>query len=166
MKWSSLPNDWEVEPSAPWPRVRVLRSPMRHVSIASLIATHALALAVSCASAQVAADRQPTVTVADLTSRPDRFAGADVKVVGRLTGEGNYFSRKRKIVLLDQDRRLEVIPWLAWSTPPPRSDTDRQQPTMADFLDERVELRGRLRQSGDADATWRFEVMSARILPP
>ena len=142
---------------------------MRHGAIAALIATIMVTVSVACATAQLAAGQQTQVTVSELTAKPGSFEGTDVKVIGKLTSEGNYFSRSRKFLLVDddvQERRVEVTAWLPLSAPPPRSDTDKQPTTMADYLDKRVELRGCLRRRAESPREWRFEVKSARIVSP
>ena len=116
------------------------------------------------------ADAAQAATVRELLAEPGRFAGRPVTVRGRLIAEGNYFSRNSKLFLVDDEaRRLEVRPWLPRSTPPPRGDAQPAgPPTQADFLDQRVELTGRLRPATTeaAPAAPALEVTSARILPP
>ena len=104
--------------------------------------------------------------------RAARFADLRVIVKGRLIAEGNYFSRQSKLFVLDDGgRRLEVQPWLPKSAPPSRGDADPAR-TQADFLDHQVELTGVLRvgaagnPAGNPPPGIRFEVTSARIVPP
>src|SRR3954451_12957190 len=127
---------------------------MRHRPTAALLFSFSVAIGLACGSAPVAsrqeprstmtdsATQRPAVTVADLNAKPDKYEGADVKVVGRLTSEGNYFSRSRKVFLVDEEDRVEVIPWVPLSAPPTQSDAPSQPKTLADFLNQRVELRG------------------------
>jgi len=128
-----------------------------------------LSTSAACAAAQVTAGQPQTSTVQALTDHPDQFAGVELKVTGRLTSEGNYFSRGRKIFLTDeQGRRLDVTNWAPLSVPPPR-DGAPQPKTMADYLDQTVELSGVLRPQtagGSRSASpWLFEVKSAKIVP-
>jgi hypothetical protein len=126
----------------------------------------------ACASVQ---DPQPTkvVTPRDIAQAPERFDGVEVTVIGRLIAEGNYFSRNRKAYLVGESgERLEVKPWVPLSSPPPRNASDKQPETLADYLDQQVELRGVLRRAeatataAKAAATIVLDVKSAKILKP
>lgn len=125
----------------------------------------------ACASVQ---EPQPAkiVTPRDIRQAPERYDGVEVTVSGRLIGEGNYFSRNRKVYLVGESGdRLEVKPWVPLAAPPPRNASDKQAETLADYLDQRVELRGVLRRAeptatAKAPATIVLNVKSARILRP
>ena len=137
-----------------------------HRSAGALILTLQLTGGSACATAQLAAVQPSTVSIAQLAATPERYENADIKVVGRLTSEGNYFSRNRKFFLLDDRQgRIEVKPWLPLSAPPPRSDTAAEPKTMSDLIDQRVELRGGLGRTADASGSWQFVVKSAQPAP-
>jgi hypothetical protein len=135
-------------------------------SVGALILTLQLTGGSACAAAQLAEVQPSAVTIAQLAATPERYENADIKVVGKLASEGNYFSRSRKFFLLDdQQGRIEVKPWLPLSAPPPRSDTASQPKTMADLIDQRIELRGGLSRTTDVAASWQFVVKSAQPAP-
>ena len=109
-------------------------------------------------------------TVQQLLANPAALAGRPIVVSGKLVGEGNYFSRRSKLFLVDDaDRRIEVTPWLPRSIPPRQDDSRPAPPTQADFLDQRVQLTGVLRVGRAADAaapTLTLEVTTAKIVRP
>jgi hypothetical protein len=147
---------------------------MRQLSRAlALVVVQCLAITVTaaCIFAQTPAREPRATTVAELKASPDRFVEVEVVVTGKLVAEGNYFSRSRRTFLAGANgQQIEVLPWLPLSAPPPRSDTDKGPATLADFLDQTVELRGMLRRTpGDTTGPhepYRFTVRSARIVPP
>jgi hypothetical protein len=135
-------------------------------SVSALIVTLQLTAGAACVSAQLAEVQPSAVSIAQLAANPERYENADLKIVGRLASEGNFFSRNRKFFLVDDgQQRIEVKPWLPLSTPPPRSDSASQATTMADMIDQRVELRGGLRRVADASRSWQFIVTSAQPAP-
>jgi hypothetical protein len=139
--------------------------PRRSVG-ALIILTLQLTGGAACATAQLAEVQPATVGIAQLAATPERFENADIKIVGRLASEGNYFSRNRKFFLVDDRQgRIEVKPWLPLSAPPPRSDSSAQPKTLADMIGQRVELRGGLSRTADAAGSWQFVVKSAQPAP-
>jgi hypothetical protein len=142
-----------------------------------VIAPFATIPAVACAGTIQAADTPraaKAVTVSDLSREPERFSRQEVKVTGRLTSDGNYFSRNRKIWLTaPSGERVEVTLWLPLSSPPPRSESAPGIPTLADYLDQNVELQGVFRRMEAAPgaapksgAGFVLDVKSAKILRP
>ena len=137
----------------------------RH-SVGALILTLQLTGGFACATAQLAEVQPSTVTIAQLAATPERYENTDIKVVGRLASEGNYFSRSRKFFLLDDRQgRIEVKPWLPLSAPPPRSDSAAEPKTMSDLIDQRLELRGGFSRTADVAGSWQFVVKSAQPAP-
>lgn len=138
-----------------------------------LVAALSVAPGPACAGVQEPQAPATIVTPRDIAQSPERYDGIEVTVSGKLTSEGNYFSRSRKVYLVgDNGDRLEVRPWVPLSSPPPRNASDTQAATLADYLDQHVELRGVLRRpaatvtAAKPPATIVLDVKSAKILKP
>jgi hypothetical protein len=136
-----------------------------------LVAAQSVVPGPACASVQEPQEPAKIVTPRDVTQSPERYGGVEVTISGKLISEGNYFSRSRKVYLVGESGdRLEVKPWVPLSSPPPRNASDKQPETLADYLDQQVELRGVLRSTkatvppANAPATIVLDVKSAKIL--
>jgi hypothetical protein len=114
-----------------------------------------------------AAEQQPKiVAIADLVARPEQYADQPIRVRGRLENAGANYFKDRRIVLTDgKGQSIEVRPWLPVSRPGPSSQT-RTAPTLAEYLDRRVELVGSLTRRTEPNRTNEFilEVKSAKVL--
>lgn len=115
-----------------------------------------------------AASVQPEPDIKSVASDPTRFIGKTVTLSGTLANQGkNYFTDL--VVILNDEKKenfIYVEPWLPTSVPPALPGIPARE-TLADYLDQKVELSGtlrfgELRRVGEAHF---LEVTSARILP-
>jgi hypothetical protein len=104
--------------------------------------------------------------LADLVAKPETYGDQPIRVRGKLENAGKNFFTDRRIALNDgKGHSLEVRPWLPLSRPGPSSGT-RSGPTLADYLDQQVEIVGSLtrRTEPDRKPDYILQVKSAKVV--
>jgi M6 family metalloprotease-like protein len=110
-----------------------------------------------------AAQLIPSASVKSLSQHPEAFADEEVRVSGRLTNQvRNYFRDPPNLILSDEEGfHIHVTPWLRMEIP--RSPGQNRPAVMAEYLDQRVELTGAMKQA-EASPSWTFQVHHADLL--
>jgi hypothetical protein len=135
--------------------------------LAPFLATLLLVGLVSCepagvtlvpTSAATARANTPQAGVAPTATSLPSTAGTPSEIEGVLEAEGNLPSL-RFYVLTDQGERLNVLPWLPVEVMQPPAGQGAP-PTMADWVGQKVKLRGSWVQS---DSGLVFQVISAEL---
>jgi hypothetical protein len=106
------------------------------------------------------------LSIKDVALTPEKYLNRKIRLTGTLVNLGTNYFKDRRIALRDTEgNTIEIQPWLPLEIP---QGSRSNPPTLAGYLDKRVEIVGAVKSktTEDGGESLVLDVKSAEVIPP